>query len=106
MFGKSTGKSASRALERYRKLTNDSLHVSIRTRRSVLFEGDVFSLSSFNTLGEFSVLPKHANFISLIHDKVILDKGSASEQIFEVGTGLINVDDTGVAVYVGLGESA
>jgi len=36
------------------------------------FKGKVFSISSKNKLGKFDILPKHANFITLISDYLIL----------------------------------
>jgi F0F1-type ATP synthase epsilon subunit len=78
------------------------IRVSIRTRRKVLFEGPVFSLTSFNSLGEFSVLPQHANFVSLVKNSVVLDKGTPREKVFKLESGLINVEDSGVYVYIGI----
>ncbi len=78
------------------------LRVSIRNRRKVLFDGTAFSVSSFNSVGEFAVLPQHANFISLVKDKVILDKGTPNEVAFDIETGLISVDETGVNIYAGI----
>lgn len=80
------------------------LKVSIRDRRRVLFDGEAKALSSFNALGEFDVLPRHANFVSLIKGRVVIDKGSSDERIFQVESGLINVDENGVTVYVGIGK--
>jgi len=90
---------ASKKISEEREL---ELRVSIRNRRKILFEGTAFSVSSFNSLGEFAVLPQHANFISLIKDKVTLDKGTPHEEEFKIETGLISVDETGVSVYAGI----
>jgi len=81
------------------------LRVSIRDRRKILFDGTANSVSSFNSVGEFDVLPQHANFISLIKDKVILDKGTPQEEVFEIETGLISVDEQGVNVYAGISDT-
>ena len=78
------------------------LSVTIRDRRKVLFQGSVFSITSFNDVGEFAVLPLHANFISLVEKSVIVDKGTPAEQTFEIERGLISVDELGVSVYVGI----
>jgi len=87
------------------KFANSGLdiRVSIRNRRKILFDGSAFSVSSFNALGEFAILPQHANFISLIKDKVILDKGTPNELEFDIDTGLISVDEAGVSIYAGIG---
>ena len=87
------------------KPQSETLKVTIRDRRSVMFSGSVKSLSSINSVGEFDVLPEHANFVSLIKDKVILNKDSSNPKIFELDVGLVNVDEVGVNVYVGIGKS-
>lgn len=81
----------------------EDLKVNIKDRRKVLYEGFARSVSSFNSVGEFAVLPQHANFVSLIKDKVIVDKDTPQEEVFEIETGLISVDDNGVNVYIGVG---
>ncbi|MBD3366529.1 hypothetical protein GF360_04320 [candidate division WWE3 bacterium] len=82
--------------------TLPDLKVSIRDRRKVLFEGMAKALSSVNDVGDFDVLPEHANFISLIKDTVVLDKGTPHEKSFDIDSGLLSVDENGVDVYVGL----
>ncbi len=84
------------------KPSNKRIKVSIRNRKKVLYDGSVFSLSSFNDLGEFSVLPQHANFVSLVKKSVTLNKGTSEEKVFELERGLINVDEDGVQIYVGI----
>lgn len=84
---------------------SQGLKVSVRNRRKVLYEGFAKSLSSFNSVGEFAVLPQHANFVSLIKDKVIIDKDTPNEEVFDIEQGLINVGESGVDVYIGLGRS-
>jgi len=83
-----------------------SLKVIIRDRRRIIFEGDVKSLSSVNSTGDFDVLSTHANFVALIKDKVVINKGLAGQEIFEIKSGLINVDGGDVSVYVGVGEAS
>jgi len=86
--------------------SRETLKVTVRDRRKILFDGNVQSLSSINSVGEFDVLPEHANFISLIKDKVFINKDSPNEKVFEIDAGLVNVDEAGVNVYVGIGKSA
>lgn len=80
------------------------MKVTIRNRRKVLYEGFVDFLSSVNSMGEFDVLPRHANFVSLIKDKVVINKGKSGQKVFEIKSGLLSVDEKGISVYVGLGE--
>lgn len=86
--------------EKPKRLTE--LKVSIRTRRKILFEGSVFSITSKNSLGEFSILPQHANFISLVNDSLVLNKDTPNEREFEIERGLITVEAGNALIYVGI----
>ena len=48
------------------------LTVKVQTPQTILFQGRAQSVSSTNSLGEFDILPKHANFITLIENKTIV----------------------------------
>lgn len=77
--------------------------VSIKTKTGSLFEGKVSTVSSKNERGVFDILPFHANFITLIKDFVILDKGTQKEQLFKLENGgVLTVMSNKVDVYVGL----
>lgn len=79
------------------------LDVSIRNRSKILFEGKVQSLTSYNEVGEFDILPQHANFITLIKKAIIIDKGSPGEKKFEVKSGgLMNVEQEQIDIYLGI----
>lgn len=48
-----------------------TLHLKISSPGGIVFEGDVFSVSSKNLSGKFDILPQHANFITLIENEPI-----------------------------------
>jgi F0F1-type ATP synthase epsilon subunit len=78
-----------------------TLHVNIKNKENVLYEGEVTAVTSFNDLGLFDVLPMHENFISLIKNKVILHKNKAQKE-FRVDSGVLKVRDNKVNIYIGL----
>lgn len=78
-----------------------TLHVNIKNKENVIYEGDVTGVTSFNDLGLFDILPLHENFISLISTKVILHKNKAQKE-FKVDTGVLKVKDNKVNIYIGL----
>jgi F0F1-type ATP synthase epsilon subunit len=80
----------------------DLLAVKITGRKKGIFEGKVHSITSFNDRGEFDVLPKHANFITIIKDYLILDKGLPSEKNIEVDTGVLRVERDNCDAYLGI----
>lgn len=48
------------------------IKVEILNTEETLFTGEVDRISSFNEIGAFDVYPMHANFISIIGEKVSL----------------------------------
>ncbi|NMB91931.1 hypothetical protein GYA37_03760 [candidate division WWE3 bacterium] len=82
--------------------TNTTLSASIKSKEKILFDGTVRTISSVNERGPFDVLPLHANFITLILNYVILDKGLSTERRFDIEKGVLYVLSNKVDVYVGI----
>ncbi len=77
------------------------IHVIIKDKTKIYYEGDIFALSSYNEKGLFDILPFHENFISLIKDKIILhDKGMQKEM--KINNGLLKTNGNKVSVYLGV----
>ncbi len=87
---------------------NRNLHIdqtlvtTIRDRAGVVFEGPVEALSSYNDTGPFDVLSLHANFISIIHNAVVLHLKGNVEQTISLETGVMRVHENKVEVYLGI----
>jgi F0F1-type ATP synthase epsilon subunit len=84
------------------KPITDHIHVMVRNRTQILFEGDVESLTSINDTGTFDVLPQHANFISLIKTQLILRPRGGEKKEISFTTGILKVKDTTVHCYIDL----
>ncbi len=78
------------------------LTVSIKSKDKTIFSGGVHTVTSKNERGVFDILTFHANFISLITNYIILDKGLPSEKRFEIEKGVLYVLSNKVDVYVGI----
>ncbi|MBI2009879.1 MAG: hypothetical protein HYS86_01745 [Candidatus Chisholmbacteria bacterium] len=76
--------------------------VRVRDREKVIFEGQVTSITSVNRVGKFDVLSRHANFITLVGEKLILRTLEGREEEIKVETGVMRVQENKVQVYVGL----
>jgi F0F1-type ATP synthase epsilon subunit len=83
---------------------NNQLNLSIRNREEVIFQGKVTSFSSHNEKGKFDVLPKHANFISLLNRYVVYKTVDGQENSMPITNGIIKVTNNEVRVYLGVGE--
>jgi F0F1-type ATP synthase epsilon subunit len=78
-----------------------NLKVQIRSRSKSYFDDMAYSLTSVNGKGVFDVLPYHANFVTLIKDKLIVDKGLPSEVELPLEKGVLNVKGDKIDVYLG-----
>lgn len=79
-----------------------TLDFYMRSRTKNYFEGKVQSITAFNDKGEMDILPMHTNFVSIIKQYIILDKGLPSEKKFDLDSGVLSVQDGKVDVYVGV----
>jgi len=51
---------------------NVSISVEVRNRENLFFLGETRGVTSFDSKGQFDVLPYHSNLISVIKNKLIL----------------------------------
>jgi len=68
----------------------------------LIFAGEAEAVSSVNDKGPFDVLPLHANFISLIREKVVLHLTGAVERPLSLESGVMRVKENKVEVYLGI----
>lgn len=84
------------------KESNVKLFLRILTRQGVLFNGEVVSLTSFNDRGPFDVLRKHAQFISIIKQKVIMRLPEGGVHEVPVDNAIMRVKGSVVQVFIGI----
>ena len=82
--------------------TRKSLTVSIKSKNKNLYEGSVTTLTSKNDRGVFDILSFHTNFITLIREYIIIDKGLPTEKGFNFEKGVLYVLSNKVEIYVGI----
>jgi F0F1-type ATP synthase epsilon subunit len=80
------------------------LQVQVRSRQGLVFEGDLYAVSSYNTAGLFDVLPQHTNFISMIQKKVILRQMDGRTDEIGVENGVMMVENNRVMVFLGVAK--
>lgn len=76
--------------------------LKVRVRDGVIYEGKVISISSYNEVGKFDVLPEHANFISLINKGLVIREKGGSEKEIKFDNALMRVRENNVEVYLGV----
>jgi len=80
----------------------DFLKLTIKSRKETAFDGNAHSLTSFNDRGFFDVLPYHTNFVTLIRDFVVIDKGLPTEKNIKLEKGIVTIISNTVKVYIGI----
>lgn len=82
--------------------TSEKLFVTLRNREKIVFQEEVYALSSVNEKGPFDVLPEHENFISLVYEVVTLHKKSGEKEDIKIEGGVMKVFKNKVEVYLGV----
>jgi F0F1-type ATP synthase epsilon subunit len=82
------------------------LEVSIRSALQSYFKDKAQTVTSYNDTGMFDILPQHANFVSIIKDRIIIDKGMQTQKEFKIERGVLSVRKDRVDVYLGFALGA
>lgn len=85
---------------------SESIHVTVRDRERVVFDGQAKAVSSTNASGVFDILPEHINFISLIKDFVTVHKMDGTNQEIKLPNGIVKVVKNDVRIYIGVASTA
>ncbi len=68
----------------------------------IFFEGEAKSVSSYNKLGEFDILPRHTNFITLISKNLTIIKPDNEKLSYQFERGVLEVNKNKVNIFLGL----
>ncbi len=85
-------------------MADATLRVEVRSRQGLVFEGDLFAVTSYNAKGEFDVLPTHANFVSMIQKKIVLRKANGKIEELTIDNGIMMVEDNQVRIFIGISK--
>ena len=82
---------------------NDKFHLKVVSREGVIYEADIDSITSYNEVGKFDVLARHANFISLISKGLIIRQEPRSPlKKIDFDHALLRVRENKVEVFIGV----
>ncbi|HET7630016.1 MAG TPA: hypothetical protein VFK03_01440 [Candidatus Saccharimonadales bacterium] len=83
-----------------RSTESKQLAVIARAPFKVYYEGPAQALSAANLIGQFDILPGHADFFSiLIPGEVSIDTGSSAPVSFSINNGIVAVRDDEVMLF-------
>lgn len=86
-------------------MDNPTLHLRIISPVGVVFEGEALSFSSKNSVGNFDILPQHANFITIVEDQqAVVRRPGGQESHFHFSTAVISTRNNQVNIYTDIRE--
>ncbi len=80
----------------------DSIKVQIFSLKGEVYNGQVMAISSYNETGSFDILPKHANFISIIKEKLILHLDNKEKKEIPMELGVLKHFQDQTKIYLGM----
>lgn len=80
--------------------SKDSIYVKVYAPYKVYFEGEANSVSAASLTGNFDILPKHHNFITLLVACDIVIRTSTHEQVIRIQGGIMHVKANRVIVFL------
>lgn len=83
-------------------MSKNKIKLKIRNTESVLFEGEVDRISSFNEVGPFDIFPEHANFISLIRKGLSLYNDKKQIKQIEFEQAVLKIRQDVAKIFLGI----
>lgn len=79
----------------------DTFQAAIMTPESVVWEGHVTAVESTNSEGEFSILPDHARFITILNAApIVFYMADGSTETFTYDTAVLSCADNQLTIFV------
>jgi F0F1-type ATP synthase epsilon subunit len=76
--------------------------VIIRDAENIIYDGEVDRISSFNEVGRFDIYPKHANFISIIRERITLYRDHKVVKDLKIEQAIMKVKDDHANIFLGI----
>ncbi len=80
----------------------DALRVVARSPFHVYYEGDALAVTATNAVGEFDILPGHADFFSMLSPGDITIETADEPVEFTISNGIATVRDNEVLLFVNM----
>lgn len=79
-----------------------TLSIIARAPFEVYYEGEALSITATNRVGEFDILPGHADFFSVLSPSDIYIETTGDVINFPITNGIITVRDNAVMLFVNM----
>ncbi len=82
--------------------TDEKLKVVVKSPEGIVFEGEVYAITSKNIGGLFDILPFHSNFISIINELLLLYETKQNPKEIKIQNGVMKVTENDVEIFLGV----
>ncbi len=79
------------------------LTVVVHDLSKIVFEGEVYAVSSTNESGAFDILASHTNFITLIKEYITLTLPDRTKKEIKIDVGVLKNLGNHIEIYLGVG---
>lgn len=80
----------------------EKLTVIARAPFELYYEGEALSVTATNRIGEFDILPGHADFFSVLSPGGVIIEVDGEPKKFDVNNGIVTVRDNEVMLFVNM----
>ena len=84
------------------KSDEEQLTVIARAPFHIYYEGPALSVSGTNKVGQFDILPGHADFFSVMSPGTVLIETGSDTIDFDISNGIVTVRDDEVMLFVNM----
>ncbi len=84
------------------EIGKNKLYLLVRNNESILYEGFISGVTSFNEKGKFDIIPMHTNFISIIKDKIVIHEINGRVAEIELEHGILKVMTNKIDIFLGI----
>lgn len=81
---------------------SQKLNIIARSPFKVLYEGPADSISATNKVGNFDILPGHADFFSILSPGSVMIDASSKQIELEITNGILTVRDNEVLLFANM----
>ena len=82
------------------KIGDQFIEVYISNQNEILYNGKAKAFNSENSLGKFSIIPKHTNFRSIIYKKMSVIPLIGDKKNFIFTKGVLSFSENKLEVYI------
>ncbi|CAN5705610.1 hypothetical protein BH23PAT2_BH23PAT2_01060 [soil metagenome] len=79
---------------------NETMHIKVHAPYKTYFDGEAISITGENDTGQFDILSKHHNFMTLLNPGELIIRTVSGEEKITIQQGIMHVKKSEVVVFL------